>query len=320
MASVQELIAAAEQNKSPFIKLLEGAAQGFGQAQTGGLDRTIKLMQLDQMRQEQEQQRQMQEQINQQLAIQTEQQTKQGLKTVGGEPRGVMPTQKLKQKISQDEKGRYSRSVEIINDGSDDAKLLPEKYIDAQGKTRIGKWHPQQGLLQSPDDPTASQGVPDKSMSREITKAKVSLAKTRPMVDSVISEIDRVQKLNENSYGGKIGALKVKAMSATELGTDSEKFKNTADAVNTMQSQVAKVLKSTFGGQLSDGEREYLNGVYGALPSLSRSERSIAMTNVKKMLQAKLEGDAATLQELLDDAGISSGGGEENADPMGLGL
>lgn len=130
MASVQELIAASQQNKSPLIKLLEGAATGFGQAQQGGLDRTIKLIQLDQMRQEQEQQRQMQEQISQQLALQNENATKQNFNTVSGAPKAVMPAMKLKQKISQDEKGRYSRSFEVVD--TDTKKMSLEDRLNAE--------------------------------------------------------------------------------------------------------------------------------------------------------------------------------------------
>ena len=52
MASVQELLAAAQAQKSPFISLLEGAAQGFGQTQgPAGLER---LKAMISMQQEQE--------------------------------------------------------------------------------------------------------------------------------------------------------------------------------------------------------------------------------------------------------------------------
>ena len=143
-------------------------------------------------------------------------------------------------------------------------------------------------------------------MNTAITKAKVDLAETKPMVDLVTSEIDRVQELNKNSYGGMIGGLTMKAKSAMNTGADDVKFKNTADVLNTMQAQVAKVLKSTFGGQLSDGERLYLNQVYGALPNMSQTERDIAMTNVKTMLTGRLRSSESKLQELNGQAGIDS--------------
>ena len=155
----------------------------------------------------------------------------------------------------------------------------------------------------------------DPFMKREISKAKVGLADVRGVVDSAIGEIDRVQELNKNSYGGKWGQAQMAMRSGTNLGTENEKFKNTADILNTMQSQVAKVLKSTFGAQLSDGEREYLNGIYGALPNLSQVERDIAMTNVKAMLQAKVDGAQSKVDELLSEVGITNVAGEGPATP-----
>ena len=102
----------------------------------------------------------------------------------------------------------------------------------------------------------------------------------------IISEVDRILPLNEKSSGGFFGGLRQKTMGALDI--EDEKFRNTADVVNSARSMVARVLKSTFGGQLSDSEREYLNSVYGAMSNYSRSERRIALTNVKRMMQEKI--------------------------------
>jgi hypothetical protein len=125
-------------------------------------------------------------------------------------------------------------------------------------------------------------------------KAQIDLSKVRPMVEGVLSEISRVQELNKNSYGGAIGGATFKVKSLLNKGKDDPTFKNTADVVNTMQAQVAQVLKSTFGGQLSDSERMYLNQVYGALPNMSQVERDIAMTNVQLMISEKLKAAEST--------------------------
>lgn len=304
MASVEELILAAQARhqrpKSTIGTLLESAMTGYDQGvadREARFNTTLKLLQMQQIQQEMDAQQEMADEIKKQQ----EDNIRQELQMVGGSPKPVMPKQKFVQEISQDEKGRFSRKFKTVEPSQ--PKSLEEI---AAGKVQGGELSLDEAYRMKEKPP-----APDKSMSREITKAKVKLATTRPMVESVISEIDRVQKLNKDSYGGRIGQVQMKMRSGLEIGTESPKFKNTADTINTMQSQVAKVLKSTFGGQLSDGEREYLNGVYGALPSLSRSERDIAMTNVKKMLQAKLDGDKATLQELLDDAGIVEPAGDD---------
>lgn len=146
--------------------------------------------------------------------------------------------------------------------------------------------------------PISGQGV-NKPLNTALTKAKVELAEARPMVQQILKEIGRVKLLNANSYGGKIGEMEYKAKSAMNMGTKDPKFTNTADILNTMQNQVSRVLKSTFGGQLSDSERAYLNQVYGALPGLSQKEREIAMTNVETMIQNKLSGAESKYNELL---------------------
>ena len=54
MASVQELLLAAQAKKSPFISMLEGVASGFGQAQNQALERAKVLIALEDKRQEME--------------------------------------------------------------------------------------------------------------------------------------------------------------------------------------------------------------------------------------------------------------------------
>lgn len=110
-----------------------------------------------------------------------------------------------------------------------------------------------------------------------------------------ISEIDRILPLNERASGGYLGAVRQASMSA--MNKEDQKFRDTADVINSAKMLVTKVLKSTFGGQLSDSEREYMNEVYGALPNYSVAERRIALNNVKRMLQDKVKnsGGASSL-------------------------
>lgn len=111
MASVQELLLAAEAQKSPFISLLEGAAGGFGKAQDERYDNTIKLMQIDQMRREQEYQAEMQREWKERK----EAETKAQLNSVSGAPTPVMPVQKLKTKLSRDARGYITETIQEEN-------------------------------------------------------------------------------------------------------------------------------------------------------------------------------------------------------------
>lgn len=148
--------------------------------------------------------------------------------------------------------------------------------------------------------PVATPGVAPHGVGtfRDRSKAAGAYAEESTMVDGVISEINRVKVLNKNSRGGVLGALAQKGQSALNMGTDSPEFKNTADVINTLKGAVSRVLKSTFGGQLSDSEREYLNQVYGAAERMSPSERDIAMTNVITILNGKKQASGAKLNAL----------------------
>jgi hypothetical protein len=154
MASVQELLLALDADKSPFISLLEGAAGGVSRAQENSLDRTVKLMAI---RQEMDNQRRLAQQdamIRQMIGASEAQTTSQLNATASPNP--VFPTQKLKTTFKSDSKtGRYSPTFETTDETLKPTNLSSEKYTDTEGKVRIGRWHPQQGLIQSPDDPIA---------------------------------------------------------------------------------------------------------------------------------------------------------------------
>lgn len=129
MASVQELLLANEAKKSPFINLLEGAASGFHTAQKSDLERTMNLIKIDQMRQEMAQQKQMQDEI----AATMNKQTEQKFATVGGAPTPVLPVQKFKSKIMQNEKGQYSRTFETVEEDKSiqETKVYTPEQVDA---------------------------------------------------------------------------------------------------------------------------------------------------------------------------------------------
>jgi hypothetical protein len=132
----------------------------------------------------------------------------------------------------------------------------------------------------------------DVTESRETAKQKVKAKKDYIDAKSAIGTNDTIIKTllekNKNTYNGKIAGWEYKAKQMTGLGTKDEKFQNTAYVVQELKAMVAKVLKSTFGGQLSDSEREYLNTVYGAAADYTQEERRIAIDGVKRMFDNKL--------------------------------
>jgi hypothetical protein len=161
MASVQELILAAQAHQDanrPFKGLVDIANNAFAgydagvQAKQRNLDTTMKLLQIEQTRQQMEAQKQMQAE----MSAATEDQTKKSFAGVGGETSKptVLPQQKLQWEISQDEQGRYSRKMKTPTPKENTYDKA--EYADAKGVSRIGRFNKTTGKVeQSPDDPAA---------------------------------------------------------------------------------------------------------------------------------------------------------------------
>lgn len=163
MASVTELLLAAKAKQSPFMSLAEGAAQGFGQAQSGALQRAAQLIAMEDARVQREQRAKAQEEMRKRVAAASEASVQQGLRgTKEGQP--LTPPQKLKETF--DEQGNYTATFETVPPDAPKAPSYQAKeYADAQGKTRIGRFNPQTGKMeQSADDafappPVATPGL-----------------------------------------------------------------------------------------------------------------------------------------------------------------
>lgn len=117
MASVQELLLAAEAKKSPFISFLEGAAQGFGHSQNHAVERARQLIALEEERKQAEYQTQMNKRMEAELAGRTEDAVQAKLGGIGN-PNPVLPTQKLQRRVSRDGRGNWSESYETVESNS----------------------------------------------------------------------------------------------------------------------------------------------------------------------------------------------------------
>lgn len=144
----------------------------------------------------------------------------------------------------------------------------------------------------------------DKSMQAQIAKAKYEYAKVKPVATSISKEMDKLMELNKNSYGGLPGGMTVSILGKFDAKA-TDKYNNTLDLIKGMQQQVAKALKPSFGGQISEGERKYLNELYGALPGMGRVERERAMMKVKQIMETSIE-DAKKTYEILSGENVGS--------------
>lgn len=120
MASVEELIAAANAQKSPAISAMEGLARGYLGTQQQALERAKTLIMLEQNRHEQEmkmREHEMmvknQERLNAQLAAHQDASRKQAFKGAGAQPEPSLPQQKIIRTIESNEKGQLSEKIQF---------------------------------------------------------------------------------------------------------------------------------------------------------------------------------------------------------------
>lgn len=183
MASVQELIDAANAQKSPGISAMEGLARGYLGAQHQALERAKTLIMLEQNRREQEMMMKNQQRINAQYAADLEASRVQGLKATGEKPESVMATGKIadavvnnpnsKRSYVTDAQGRRTVTETFSPNEDKDGMRTFQKvdYLDENGKTRIGSYDTRTGrILRGVDDVYAP--VSKNSETDPIKKAK----------------------------------------------------------------------------------------------------------------------------------------------------
>lgn len=121
-----------------------------------------------------------------------------------------------------------------------------------------------------------------KKIQELLFKLKLKAVESKTAFDTLSPELEKLRQSNSKSRAGAAGAVMQKYDSL--MDNSSPEFEATAQTMNGLKDFVAKVLKSTFGAQLSDGEREYMQGVLGSKVELSKMEREIAISRIKSNL------------------------------------
>lgn len=154
MASVQELIAAAEAQKSPFVSMLEGFAGGY---LNESRNRTARKAALDVAMKEAEIARLKQESAFQKMANDAfEKQLNEGKSNIGFDESGPLPSQKMDFKFRTGRGGAYLTEVTPKQ-----ANMQKTQYVDPSGQRKLGAFDPKTGKhIQSKDDPLAPMPAP----------------------------------------------------------------------------------------------------------------------------------------------------------------
>lgn len=153
MASIQEMLALAQAKKSPFQSLLEGTVQGFGQGLKDAPQRMRDQLALQEEQDGRRRSIEMDKLLREKIAGATEDKTQTAFKGVEAPKPSAHPGLRLAG-ISAGKDGLYKPDFKIVEPKP--ANFSAEKYKDAAGKIRIGRFDPNTGdIVQRPEDPLA---------------------------------------------------------------------------------------------------------------------------------------------------------------------
>ncbi len=98
-----------------------------------------------------------------------------------------------------------------------------------------------------------------------------------------IGQLKEALRLNGNAYAGDLFGMTMEGFKSL-FGSDEKKLVNTRVLRNILSSEALQKLKATFGGQISDGERDALAELSG-VTARSTDERRRIITNALKVLE-----------------------------------
>jgi hypothetical protein len=180
--------------------------------------------------------------------------------------------------------------------------------------------------------PSVGESTLQRERAKNLAKSETGQAELEADFTSTTNTLNKVKEANKNAYAGIMGNLSYEAQVKSGAIQDEQKVKDTAFVRNELMAITAKMLKATFGGQLSDSERKYLNDVNGAAGTLSTIQRDTAIDRIRNIYKTSLERARSKTKSL---GGLMKGesipetyipqednikGTNGNNDPMNLGF
>lgn len=304
MASVAELLAAVEARnaakKSPLVSLIEQGLSGYDQGQavrSRNLDNNIKLLQIQQARQQMAAQAQMAAEVQAQIKRSQEAKVTQDIKNAKT-PEAVLPSQKFQQKIKQDEKGNYSRSFEVVEQESatptsyeavladkynrgkisleEFARLRSQGTSYSQAKPPLGFRFTTDGNLEAiPGGPADIKGQQAAKKEKGLKDAATAQAQT--VIATIDSALDKVGS-NTAGLGGSIMS-RVPGSEAVNLESDIDTIKANLGFATLQEMR----RNSPTGGALGQVAVQELNMLQSTVASLNTKQ---SPPQLKKKLEA----------------------------------
>jgi len=290
MASVQELIDAANAQKSPGISAMEGLARGYLGAQQQALDRAKTLIMLEQNRREQEMMMKNQERLNAQMAAQVEAARKQELKGASSGPEPVTQQMKTKHVWERNERGQLSLRTEVSSPDEPKPSANEVQYaIDKNGQaydvfTGEPIFQRASGVSYKHVSMTSAGGQNGANGLKILPPNAVFALNEGKTVARLLPDVEAAIQMNEGKFGPITGRLR----SANPYDVDAQTF----DA--RMRSASQSFGKFMEGGVLrKEDEIKYTK----MFPQSNDKDpvKKNKLEIIKRMLSQKYEDDRKTL-------------------------
>lgn len=318
VASVQELIAAAQasQPRSALAELLQNYNAGYDRGQMEHqrrLDASIKLLQIDQIKQDMARQQQMENEIRQQFATEKEQVITAGHSAIGSPSRPANPSGRFVQEVEQDEKGRYSRKFKVVE---------PKEIDPVDRDYKIARTKFYEGQTQ--DIPERQEERQYKQRERRNTErtnivtrfnADPSTKKSQQMIDGA----NIIQELATSGNPIAAGAIPTfMARASGEVGNLSEADKAPFGGSRAIMERLQAAVTQASSGQLTPDNQQFIMG-------LSETMRKRANVNIQDLAKKRAKQysrgsdfleEKDILSTLVPELDEETG----EKDPMGLGL
>lgn len=267
MASVQELLAAAQAQKSPLQALLEGAAQGFSKGYAEAPKREADLMDLQDRHEARVRAIETDKLLRAKIAGAQEDKTKASLNAVGGESKAATPGLKLEKVTVDPKSGLLKPEFQVLD--KKPSPYQPKDYLDKAGKARIGRFDPDTGkILQSPDDAFSTASVTlgekqDQFLNKRLTAFGDALdpSKARTGAFGVSKGIfDRAEKLQTMATAYKDGNYDSRQIEELAIGLNAMLSGSNVGAA----SQVAALVPKSIVGNAAKLQEWLTNEPQGA--------------------------------------------------------
>lgn len=310
MASVQELIDAANAQKSPGISAMEGLARGYLNGQQQALERAKTLILLEQNKREQEQMIESRKRMDAQYAADMEKRRKQEISNAAAKLAGVTPQQKIDDVVTtweRDAKGNLSQKITTAPAKEDDPMATAYKLAQIGAlNARVGSVAEgvdmKKAAQLAKNTQTLSKRIDDLGIPEAITQFE-TIARLIPKSGDVPG-FGRAESLVPNVLAGKDARKLRQAVQALQ----NVKIKDRSGAAVTPQEFVR--LEEEFGTGKLKTEEQLRQGLNQAVASYrERVRNTMAGFDEETKAEYMSRDNIQNPLDVLSSFDFSSGGG-----------